>query len=65
MDSSKFSTKGLNSGDCSIRVYLLVAAELYFSILLLKLAFPGNLKDSTRFFFLFNMLKSQPQWQYI
>ena len=44
MDSSKFSTKGLNSGDCSIRVYLLVAAELYFSILSLALAFPGNLK---------------------
>ena len=35
--------------DCSIRVYLLMVAKLHFGISLLALAFPGNLKDSTRF----------------
>ena len=45
----KNSMRQLNSGVCSIRVYLLMAAELYFSILSLALAFPGNFEESTRF----------------
>jgi len=37
MNLSKFYMTGLNSDDCSIRVYLLMAAEFYFSILSLAL----------------------------